>query len=95
MIFATNIAAGRYHTPVFENSAYKKQYEENLALMDADVDGGMSPEVMAKSIYTIICTSKPKVHYKVGGFMEKFSIVLKRLLPDTIYERLLMNHYKI
>ncbi len=93
--FVTNIAAGRYHTPVFENSAYKKKYEENLALMDADVDGGMLPEVMAKSIYTIIGTSKPKVHYKVGGFMEKFSIVLKRILPDTIYEKLLMNHYKI
>ncbi|WP_445749986.1 SDR family oxidoreductase, partial [Polaribacter sp.] len=28
--FATNIAAGRYHTPVFENSAYKKSYQENL-----------------------------------------------------------------
>ena len=93
--FATNIAAGRYHTPVFENSAYKKKYEENLALMDADVDGGMSPEVMAKTIYTIIHTQKPKVHYKVGGFMEKFSIVLKRILPDKIYEKLLMNHYKI
>ena len=25
--FATNIAAGRYHTPVFENSAYKDNYQ--------------------------------------------------------------------
>ena len=93
--FATNIAAGRYHTPVFENSAYKRKYEENLALMDADVDGGMSPEVMAKAIYTIIQTSKPRAHYKVGGFMEKFSIVLKRILPDKVYEKLLMNHYNL
>lgn len=93
--FATNIAAGRYHTPVFENSAYKKKYAENLALMDTDVDGGMPPEVMAKAVYKIILTSKPKVHYKVGLFMQKFSIVLKRVLPDTVYERLLMNHYKL
>ena len=93
--FATNIAAGRFHTPVYENSAYKKKYAENLALMDADVDAGMSPEVMAKAVYKIIHTSKPKVHYKVGGFMEKFSIVLKRVLPDKVYEKLLMNHYKL
>tara|TARA_R110002073_G_scaffold139232_2_gene289416 strand:- start:200877 stop:201680 length:804 start_codon:yes stop_codon:yes gene_type:complete len=93
--FATNIAAGRYHTPVFENSAYKEKYAENLALMDAHVESGQSPKVMAEAVYKIITTKRPKVHYKVGGFMEKFSIVLKRVLPDTLYEKLLMNHYKL
>ena len=93
--FATNIAAGRYHTPVFEKSAYKEKYQENLDLMDAHVDGGMDPVEMAKVIFKIINTKNPKVHYKVGGFMEKFSIVLKRVLPDKMYEKLLMNHYKL
>ena len=93
--FATNIAAGRYHTPVFEDSAYKKVYEANLALMDAHVSDGMDPIEMAKTVFRIIETKNPKVHYKVGGFMEKFSIVLKRVLPDKMYEKLLMNHYKL
>ena len=93
--FATNIAAGRYHTPVFENSAYKEKYAENLALMDAHVDSGADPIIMAKAIYNIITSKRPNIHYKIGGFMEKFSIVLKRLLPDTWYEKLLMNHYKL
>jgi len=93
--FATNIAAGRYHTPVFENSAYKEKYQENLNLMDAHVDSGMHPDVMAKAVLKIIETKNPKIHYKVGGFMEKFSIVLKRILPDSTYEKLLMNHYKL
>jgi short-subunit dehydrogenase len=92
---ATNIAAGRYHTPVFENSAYKEKYQANLDLMDSHVDNGMDPIIMAKKIEKIIRTKKPKGHYKVGGFMEKFSIVLKRILPDKVYEKLLMNHYKI
>jgi short-subunit dehydrogenase len=93
--FSTNIAAGRYHTPVFKNSAYKQKYQENLDLMDAHVDDGMDPIEMAKSIYKIINTKKPKLHYKVGNFMQKFSIALKRILPDRIYEKLLMNHYKL
>ncbi|WP_298883537.1 SDR family oxidoreductase [uncultured Polaribacter sp.] len=93
--FATNIAAGRYHTPVFENSAYKKNYQMNLDLMDAHVDGGMDPLEMAKGVYKVINSKNPKIHYKVGGFMEKFSIVLKRILPDRVYEKLLMNHYKL
>tara|TARA_R110002126_G_scaffold291763_2_gene457108 strand:- start:4257 stop:5060 length:804 start_codon:yes stop_codon:yes gene_type:complete len=93
--FATNIAAGRYHTPVFDNSAYQEKYRENLDLMDAHVDKGMHPKEMAKAVYKIINNKKPKVHYKVGDFMQKFSIVLKRILPDRVYEKLLMNHYKL
>ena len=93
--FATNIAAGRYHTPVFKNSAYKEKYKANLDLMNSHVTGGMDPIVMAKKVYEIINTENPRIHYKVGGFMEKFSIVLKRILPDKAYQKLLMNHYKI
>ncbi|TXD60923.1 SDR family oxidoreductase [Polaribacter sp. IC066] len=93
--FATNIAAGRYHTPVFKESAYKETYEANLKLMNAHVQGGMNPIEMAKTVHKIIETNSPKIHYKVGGFMEKFSIVLKRILPDTLYQKLLMNHYKL
>lgn len=92
---ATNIAAGRYHTPVFEDSAYKEKYQANLDLMDSHVDGGMDPIIMAKKIEQVINSKNPKVHYKVGGFMEKFSIVLKRILPDKMYEKLLMNHYNV
>lgn len=93
--FATNIAAGRYHTPVFEKSAYKENYQKNLDLMDAHVNSGMDPLEMAKAVHKIINSKNPKIHYKVGGFMEKFSIVLKRILPDRIYEKILMNHFKL
>lgn len=93
--FATNIASGRYHTPVYEDSAYKEKYTENLALMDGHVSSGMDPLVMAKAMHEIIEKSNPKIHYKIGGFMEKFSIILKRVLPDKVYEKLLMNHYKL
>ena len=55
----------------------------------------MDPVEMAKTVYKIINTENPKIHYKVGGFMEKFSIVLKRILPDKLYQKILMNHYKM
>ncbi|NVJ88632.1 MAG: SDR family oxidoreductase [Flavobacteriaceae bacterium] len=93
--FSTNIAAGRYHTPVFENSAYKENYQLNLDLIDSHVDSGLHPNIIAEKIYNIIQSKNPKLHYKVADFMQKFSIVLKRVLPDRVYERLLMNHYKL
>ncbi|MCB0382292.1 MAG: SDR family oxidoreductase [Psychroserpens sp.] len=93
--FATNIAAGRYTAPVNNDSPYNEVYQNTLNLMNEHVDNGQNPEIMAKVIYKIINTSSPKIHYKVGAFMQKFSIVLKRILPDKVYEKLLLNHYKL
>ncbi len=93
--FATNIAAGRYHAPLQEDSPYHASYSKSLELMDSHVDSGSDPNIMAKAIFDIIMTEKPKGHYKIGAFMQKFSIVLKRILPDKVYEKLLMNHYKL
>jgi short-subunit dehydrogenase len=93
--FATNIAAGRYHAPTLKNSPYKETYANTLKMMDAHVDEGANPQQMAEAIFRVIQTKNPKVHYKVGAFMQKFSIVLKRLLPDKVYEKLLMTHYNL
>ncbi|MGS2761200.1 SDR family oxidoreductase [Sinomicrobium sp. M5D2P9] len=93
--FATNIAAGRYHAPVIEGSPYEKVYENTLKTMNDHVDSGGDPQEMAEAVYRIMQQKSPSVHYKVGAFMQKFSIVLKRILPDKAYEKLLMNHYKL
>lgn len=93
--FATNIASGRFHAPIISGSDYENKYVQNLKTMDNHVDSGGNPLEMAESIYKIILNPNPKIHYKVGAFMQKFSIVLKRVLPDKIYEKILMNHYKL
>ena len=93
--FATNIAAGRFHAPVLKGSAYEKTYGETLKTMDQHVNSGSNPNEMAEAVYKIIQTKEPKIHYKIGVFMQKFSIVLKRILPDKVYEKMLMNHYKL
>jgi short-subunit dehydrogenase len=93
--FATNIAAGRYHAPVVKGSAYEVPYGNTLKMMDEHVDSGSNPIEIAEAIYKIIQNPNPKIHYKIGAFMQKFSIVLKRLLPNKVYEKMLMNHYKL
>ncbi|HBK82812.1 MAG TPA: short-chain dehydrogenase/reductase [Flavobacterium sp.] len=93
--FATNIAANRYHAPVIKGSAYELTYRKTLEEMNTHVNSGSNPTDIAKAIYKIINTPNPKIHYKIGAFMQKFSIVLKRVLPDKVYEKMLMNHYKL
>ncbi|WP_298144747.1 SDR family oxidoreductase [Flavobacterium sp.] len=93
--FATNIADRRYHAPVIENSAYAKTYGATLNEINSHVNSGSNPIEMAQAIEKIINTSEPKIHYKVGLFMQKFSIVLKRVLPDLTYEKMLRRHFKL
>jgi short-subunit dehydrogenase len=93
--FATNIADGRYHAPLVKGSAYEAPYGTTLDMMNTHVDAGSNPLEMAEAVYAVMKTPNPNVHYKVGAFMQKFSIVLKRILPDKTYEKLLMNHYKL
>ncbi|WP_422079813.1 SDR family oxidoreductase [Ulvibacterium sp.] len=93
--YATNIASGRYHAPVLENSPYKEAYGRTLALMNEGVEQGGDPAEVAQKVWEIIKKENPKVHYRVGSFMQKFSLVLKKLLPDKVYEKLLLNHYKL
>lgn len=93
--FATNIAAGRYHAPVLEDSPYRDAYGSTLRQMNEHVVQGEDPAKMARMVFKIISTTKPRIHYKVGAPLQKFSIVLKRVLPDKVYERMLLNHYKL
>jgi NAD(P)-dependent dehydrogenase (short-subunit alcohol dehydrogenase family) len=93
--YATNIAAGRFHAPVIKGSDYEKSYGATLKMMNDQVDSGNNPIEMAEAIFAIINSTNPKIHYKVGSFIQKFSVVLKRILPDKVYEKILMNHYKL
>jgi NAD(P)-dependent dehydrogenase (short-subunit alcohol dehydrogenase family) len=91
--FATNIAAGRFHSPVISGSDYETGYAHTLNLIDQHVDSGSDPMEVAHKIYKILQKKNPGIHYKVGSFLQKFSIVLKKILPEKYYEKMLKKHY--
>jgi NAD(P)-dependent dehydrogenase (short-subunit alcohol dehydrogenase family) len=93
--FKTNIAAGRYHAPLKPDSPYRESYAATLKMIDEHVDHAGDPVEVAKKVFSILKDPSPKVHYKAGSFMQRFSVLLKRLLPGKIYEKLLQNHYKL
>ncbi|MEM1002033.1 MAG: SDR family oxidoreductase [Bacteroidota bacterium] len=92
---ATDIASGRYHSPLEKDSPYYDTYGKSLDLMDNHVHSGKEPLVIAQALHKIIKSGQPKIHNKEGELLQKFSIVLKRILPDRWYEKMLMNHYKL
>ncbi len=92
--FATNIASGRYHAPILKDSPYKA-YAQTLESINEDVETAQDPILVAKRIYGIIKKSNPKGHYLVGTFLQRLSVFLKKTVPDKVFEKLLLNHYKL
>ena len=92
--FATNIASRRYHSPI-NKGAYEELYKKSLYKMNKHVNKGRNPNEVAKIILKIIKTKSPNVHYRVGDWFQKFSIFLKKILPDFLYEKILMRFYNL
>ncbi|MBT8252437.1 MAG: SDR family oxidoreductase [Flavobacteriaceae bacterium] len=93
--FATNIAAGRYHAPANDKSPYAEQYSRILKMIDEDVDQADDPKAVARAVYAIINKDKPKAHYKVGTFLQRFSVILKAILPQKLFESMMIRHHKM
>lgn len=91
--FATNIASGRFHAPVKKGSDYEAGYANTLKLINDHVSDGGDPVEVAKKVAAILKESSPGIHYKVGTSLQKFSVLLKKLLPEKRYEKMLKKHY--
>lgn len=93
--YATDIASRRYYEPNTTQSPYAKIYQESLDTMDAHVDDGNDPIEVAKAIAQLIEKKHLKPHYSIGPFMQRLSLLLKKILPQKVFERLLKNHYNL
>ena len=93
--FATDIAARRIYAPLKKKSPYHQHYKHALDTIDDHVDQGRDHKDFAVQVYKIIRSKKIKVHYLSGSLLQKTSLLLKNLLPDTWFEKMIMNHYKV
>ena len=92
--FKTDIISRRINSPSFPESLYKKDYKKSINSANNHVKNALSPEIISKLVFKIIKSENPKIHYKVGTFIQKFSIVLKNILPDRLFEKILLYYNK-
>jgi NAD(P)-dependent dehydrogenase (short-subunit alcohol dehydrogenase family) len=93
--YATNIASNRYHAPLEKDSPYFLTYQKVLNQMNEHVELGNDPKEISEAVFKIIQTLNPCVHYRVGSFMQKFSVILKGIIPARFYEKILRKHYNL
>ena len=91
--FVSDIASRRYYAPLKNESPYKKIYKKNLNTINKHIDSGINPQIIVKKILHILNSNNPKVHYSVGSPLQKFSVILKSILPSKLFEKLLMLFY--
>ena len=91
--FSTNIASRRYHASSEKSSPYYFNYSKALRLMNNHVDAGADPKLIGKLIFKIINSKNPKKKYIAGSFIEKIAPYLKLLLPQKVFENLIMRSY--
>ena len=76
-----------------EGTAYAEDFAHTLAVIEKDEQGGPSPAVVARLVERIMAARKPRVRYFAGHAYQKAVPYLKRWLPGTVVEKILMTYY--
>jgi len=92
--FHTSNTANRTNITV-KGGPYEAQFKKSLASIEKDENGGWDPAILAKKISRIIECKHPKNRYVVASIVQKFAIVLKRILPIGLFSKILGSFYGI
>jgi NAD(P)-dependent dehydrogenase (short-subunit alcohol dehydrogenase family) len=78
-----------------DGSAYRAQMDRSMAVMIADEQRGPEPHAVARVVDHALTTTRPHLRYAVGMPLQRWSIVLRRLLPWRLFSAVLRLIYKI
>lgn len=91
--FSTNFTSNR---KIVDNPDIKLTYPQfynTLSKIISDENNGLKPEILAKKIGKIIDLRKPAFRYVIASPIQKFSVSLKRVLPETWFAAILEKYY--
>jgi NAD(P)-dependent dehydrogenase (short-subunit alcohol dehydrogenase family) len=90
--FKTEFGANRQQIKPKNNADH---FQQTMAVIERDEQTGQPPLKIAYLIEKIIQTPRPRLRYNVGAADQKFSVFLKKIVPNRWFDRIIMSHYKI
>lgn len=94
--FFTSFTANRKPVETEGNDTpYKAQFAKTLSIIEKDETGGLKPEFLAHKLAKILDKKKPCNSYIIATLEQKFAVVLKRILPGSLFASILSSHYGI
>jgi len=82
-------------TFTLNNDQLKKEFEAAVASIEKDEGIGAHPGKLAAQICKIVDTSKPSHNYLVGAIGQTIVPTLKKILPGSLFVKLMNDHYGI
>lgn len=80
---------------ISKNSIQSDTFQKTLNIIENDENSGQDPIKIGKLLNKIINKSNPRLHYTVGAFDQKLAVFLKRILPNRLFDWIIMKHYKV
>ena len=94
--FKTDFTGNREKAPfTLNNEKLKGEFEAAVAAMEKDESIGASPDKLAAQVCKIVNSSKPAHSYLVGAIGQTIVPTLKKVLPGSIFVKLMNDHYGI
>jgi len=92
--FRTSNTSNRINITI-PTGPYEKQFHKSIDIIGKDETGGWDPVILARKICSIVDKKRPCNRYIIGTFEQKLAVVLKRVLPISIFKSILESHYGI
>lgn len=89
----TGIAESRIHSTA--SKFYQNQLKKLNEIIDEEVENGTEPEKLIPIIEKFIHKKNLKPHYNIGKPIQTFSVTLKRVIGQRMFEKLLARYSKL
>lgn len=93
--FNTNFGSGQLAVSAPVSDAYEPQCSRAIQIMRESEKSGSAPEKFAKLVERVAMAHNPKLRYLSGSMFETLMLTLRKFLPGTVIERMVMQIYKI
>jgi NADP-dependent 3-hydroxy acid dehydrogenase YdfG len=91
----TDIGKNRLMSLIPSHSPYHQSFQRTLEIINGSVSQGLPPETFGPILEKIILAKRVKRVYRVGKLTEKLPVWLKVILPASLFERILLSHFKV
>jgi NAD(P)-dependent dehydrogenase (short-subunit alcohol dehydrogenase family) len=93
--FKTGFTAARVFAREALTGRHAEQLKTTAAIYERDENRGADPLLVARLAEKLIARRRVGVRYTVGSPIQRFGMVLKRVLPATVFERIMKGTYGI
>lgn len=77
------------------HSPYAARAQAAIAQMARDEQSGSSPEMVAAVLSDLVRGRRRGLRHPVGGWLQTLAIRLKAILPASVFEKMVMDTYKL